>query len=161
MMLLNLLFAVFLAAHPVHVSVTNLEINRETKEILISQKLFIDDFSLLFYHLFEKNIRFEEGKELSAAELVLVNQYISASFVLLSGKQKLPLEYIRKDQDKEFIWLYYKTSLPSNKIRSLVLTNAILLDLFEDQTNLVIVANGPVEKGYTFNYNNMQSELLP
>jgi len=40
-----------------------------------------------------------------------------------------------------------------------VLTNALLLDLFEDQTNLVIVTHGNSEQGYTFTVNNWKSEI--
>ena len=157
--LISILFSGIFAAHPIHVSVTNLDIDAETREIMITQKMYTDDFSLLFYHLFEKNLLPKADKDFTVSELALVNNYISAAFKLESGKILLPLQYLRKEQDEQSIWLYYKCSLPSSKIRTLMLTNAMLLDLFEDQTNLVIVTRGSNEQGLTFNVKNWKSEI--
>jgi hypothetical protein len=158
-LLIPILFCWLATAHPIHVSVTNLDVNSEKKEILITHKLYTDDFSLLFYHLFEKNLQPKADKEFNVTEIALVNNYLSAAFILESGKTKLPLEYLRKEQDEQSIWLYYKCSFPPGKIRSLVLTDALLLDLFEDQTNLVIVTHGKNEQGLTFNVRNLKSEI--
>jgi hypothetical protein len=67
--------------------------------------------------------------------------------------------YIRKDQDDDFIWLFYQGNLPDRKMDSVSLTNILLLDLFEDQTNLVIVTCGALEQGYSFNYRVRRSQL--
>jgi hypothetical protein len=158
-LLLTILFSWLLAAHPVHVSVTNLDISTEKNTILITQKMFTDDFDLLFYHLYEKNIKPVAGKDFSPGELSLVNGYMKDAFVIESGGTRLPIEFVKKDQDDESIWLYYTCSLPSNKIRTLMLTNSILLQLFEDQTNLVIVTYRGADTGYTFNYDKWKSEI--
>ena len=118
-----------------------------------------EDFDLLFEHLYEKNIKPVPGKDLSQAELALINGYMKDAFVVESGSTKLPLSFVRKDQDEESIWLYYTCPLPSNNINSLVLTNSLLLQLFEDQTNLVIVTYKGADTGYTFNYDKWKSEI--
>jgi hypothetical protein len=160
---MTLLISIFLpwllAAHPIHVSVTSIEVNKGSREISIAQKFYTEDFSLLFYHLYEKNIRPESGKDFAPPELELIHKYISAAFILESGKTGLPLRFVRKDQDEESTWLYFTSELPSDKIRSLMLTNLLMLDLYEDQTNLVIVTDGVAEKGYTFDYNDRQMEI--
>lgn len=158
-MLLTLLFTWLLAAHPVHVSVTNLEINTARDTIYITQKMFTDDFDLLFYHLYEKNIKPVAGKEFSSNELSLVNGYMKDAFVIEAGSAKLPLKFVKKVQDIESIWLYYTCPLPSKKIKTLMLTNSLLLQLFEDQTNLVIVTYKGGDTGYTFNYDSWKSEI--
>ena len=96
------------------------------------------------------------GKDLSQAELALINGYMKDAFVVESGSTKLPLSFVRKDQDEESIWLYYTCPLPSNNIKSLMLTNSLLLQLFEDQTNLVIVTYKGADTGYTFNYDKLE-----
>jgi hypothetical protein len=159
LLLISIFSSWLLAAHPIHVSVTSLDVDLKKKEIVITQKMYTEDFALLFYHLFEKNVRPQAGKDFSANELALINTYISAAFILESGKNKLPLEFMRKEQNEESIWLYYKCSLQSNKNKTLMLTDALLLDLFDDQTNLVIVSNGGREEGYTFNSKNWKSQI--
>jgi hypothetical protein len=158
-LLLTILFSWLLAAHPVHVSVTNLDISTEKNTIFISQKMFTDDFDLLFYHLYEKTIKPMSGKDLSQNELALINGYMKDAFVVESGNNKLPLSFVRKDQDEQSIWLYYTCPLPSKNISKLVLTNSLLLQLFDDQTNLVIVTYKGKDSGYTFNYNSWKSEI--
>jgi hypothetical protein len=158
-MLFSILFTGLLLGHPLHVSLTSIDINPEQKEALVTCKFYTDDFSLLFYHLYEKNIKPETEKEFTDAELDLINKYMNGSFSMVTGKDTIALEYLRKDQNEESIWLYYKGILPKNKIKTVLLTNKLLLDLYEDQTNLVIITNKLVEKGYTFNYKIRQSEL--
>jgi hypothetical protein len=158
-LLLTILFSALLAAHPVHVSVTSLDINTEKDTIFISQKMYTEDFKLLFYHLYEKNINPRQNLDLSPDDLNLINGYMKDAFVVESGSTKLPLGFVRKDQDDESIWLYYTCPMPSNNINSLMLTNSLLLQLFEDQTNLVIVTYKGADSGYTFNYDSWKSEI--
>lgn len=158
-MLVTILLSWLLAAHPVHVSVTSLDINTEKDTVYISQKMYTQDFDLLFYHLYEKTIKPLAGKDFSQNELALINGYMKDAFVLESGNTRLPLSFVRKDQDEESIWLYYTCPLPSNNISPLMLTNSLLLQLFEDQTNLVIVTYKGADTGYTFNYDNWKLEI--
>jgi hypothetical protein len=154
-----ILFSWLLAAHPVHVSVTSLEINTEKDSIFISQKMDTEDFKLLFYHLYEKEITPFAGRDFSADELGVINGYMKDAFVLESGSSKLPLKFIRKDQDEESIWLYYTCPMPPDNVRTIMLTNSLLLQLFDDQTNLVIVTYQGKDKGYTYTYDNWKSEI--
>jgi len=121
--------------------------------------MYTEDFKLLFYHLYEKDIKPLAGKDLSAGELMVINGYMKDAFVLESGSDKLPLKFIRKDQDEESIWLYYTCPLPPGNVNTLMFTNSLLLQLFEDQTNLVIVTYQGKDRGYTFTYNNWKSEI--
>jgi hypothetical protein len=157
--LLACAYALLIPAHPVHVSVTSMDIDLQKKSISISQKMFTDDFSLLFYHLFEKNIKPQAGKDFTEAEMKTINDYFTAALVIEAGKNKLPLQFLRKEQNEESIWLYFTCPLPSGKLHSLMVTDALFLDLYEDQTNLVIVNYQGKEKGYTFNYKEWKSEI--
>jgi hypothetical protein len=155
------LLGLALNSHPLHVSYTSIEIKPETRETLVSMKFYTDDFSLLFYHLYEKTVSPEKDKPFAPGELALINNYISQVFVLASGTDTLKLDFARKEQEDEFVWLYYTGVFPeSNPQEMIVLSNRLLLDLYNDQTNLVIVTLGNVEKGFSFTYNNWRKELL-
>jgi hypothetical protein len=158
-LLLTILLSWLLAAHPVHVSVTSLDINTEKDTVFISQKMNTEDFKLLFEHLYEKIIKPLPGKDFSQNELDLINGYMKDAFVLESANTRLPLSFVRKDQDEESIWLYYTCPMPPNNVNSFMLTNSLLLQLFEDQTNLVIVTYMGADTGYTFNYDKWKSEI--
>jgi hypothetical protein len=159
-LLVTILFSWLLtAAHPIHVSVTSVDVNTEKDTIFISQKMYTEDFKLLFYHLYEKNIKPLQDKNFSQDELNLINGYMKDAFVIENGSTMLPLGFVRKEQDEESIWLYYTCPLPSDNITSLMLTNSLLLQLFDDQTNLVIVTYKGADTGYTFNYDSWKSEI--
>lgn len=155
----TLLFFAFLHHHPLHVSFTNIDINRQAGELSLSIKCNTEDFSLLFFHLHEKNITPEPDKDFTEAQLLLINEYISRSFSLVAGKDTLDLAFMKKEQDDLYLWLYYKASFKALKKKGLVLNNTLLLDLYQDQTNLVIVNDGTRETGYRCDFQNRRCEL--
>jgi len=135
-----------------HVSFTSIDLDTEKKEISLSIKLYASDFNLLFYHLYEVQINPETGRDFSGDQLSLIDKYMDKSFVMVARKDTLLYEYSGKEQDEEFIWLYFKGGWPGKGHEPVMLTNTLLLDLYEDQKNLVIVTRGTLEQGYTFNY---------
>jgi len=157
--LLTALFSAILHLHPLHVSFTSIDIQREKREASLSFKFYTEDFSLLFYHLYEKNIQPVMDQEFSQDQLGVINGYLTKAFSLVSGKDTAALAFFRKEQNEEYIWLYYQVDLPENLPNSLILTNLLMLDLYEDQTNLVIVTQGKNEKGYTFDTRNRREEI--
>ncbi len=157
--LLTALFSALMQFHPLHVSFTSIDIHKDKGEAALSFKFYTEDFSLLFYHLYEKNIRPSVDREFNQDQLGVVNGYLKEAFSLVSGQDTTDFRYIRKEQNEESIWLYYQADLPENMQNSLFLTNLLMLDLYEDQTNLVIITNGTHEKGYTFDYRKHRQEL--
>lgn len=154
---LSLLIAGLSVLHPLHITYTSIEINRENDSISLSHKFFTDDFSLLFYHLFEKQVEPKMNQDFSMAELDLIKTYLSYRFVLVAGTDTISLNYHRKDQDDESLWLFFKGRLPDNGAKALSVQNQLLLDLYEDQTNLVILICGKKEKGFRFNITDQQA----
>jgi hypothetical protein len=155
----SLLLACFIAAHPLHVSFTNVEINRDKKIVTVSHKFYINDFSLLFYHLFEKNIEPQQDKAFSASEIQLINSYMGERFTLSNNTDTIGLKYLHKEQVDESIWLYYEGDLSNANFDSLTIENLLMLDLYEDQKNLVIITHGGKESGYEYDYTNLRSVL--
>ena len=157
MLLKYTLYLTFLLAHPLHVSVTNVEIDPRENEITVSYRFFTDDFSLLFFHLYEKNITPVENTDFSTDELSIIEKYLSDAFqVQPAGSSLIHLDYEKKVQNENSIWLYFKGKLPPGAGSQLTFTNKIMLDLYWDQTNLVIIASGGREKGLTFNNKNQE-----
>ena len=148
---ISLFYSGSIRAHPLHVSLTSIAFNTVDKEALIVYKFYTDDFSLLFFHLYEKQVIPQSGKAFTDKELDLINGYLANAFSLTFKGDKLPFTFVKKEQNEESIWLYYACTLPRNKFKTMLLTNKLLLDLFEDQTNLVIINDGKSEKGISCN----------
>jgi hypothetical protein len=144
----------FISAHPLHISYTNVEINGEEKIVTVSHKFYTDDFSLLFYHLYEKEIEPKNDMPFDPHETKLISSYVRQRFSLLSDNDTIALSFSRKDQDEESLWLHFSGSLNPENVKNLTIENLLLFDLFMDQTNLLIVTQGKKEKGFSFDYEN-------
>jgi hypothetical protein len=109
--------------------------------------------------LYEKNIEPKKDQAFSNSDLRLIDGYYRDRLTLLSDQDTLVLQFIRKEQDDESIWLFYESRLPSSKMKSLILNNLLLLDLYMDQKNLVIISSGDREKGITFDFENRRAVM--
>jgi hypothetical protein len=143
--------AFWLSAHPVHVSLCNVEI--EKQEITIAIKLFSDDFQLALYHNY--------GKEIPIKDLILqdhkelVDHYVNKALqIVLNKKDSIRFSYSKAEMNEEAIWLYYTEELEN--VKKLEISNSLLLDIYLDQTNLVIINYRGKQNGYRFNSRNRE-----
>ncbi len=150
--LLALLINLF-SVHPVHVSYSNLEINPENGDFTLTFKFYTDDFKLLFIHLYEYEMILDPGKELLPNHIDMISAYLSNTFLVKDvDNQKIIYDYQRKEQNDESVWLYFKGKLPHTNSEKIIISNSLLLDLYFDQTNLLIIKWGELEKGYSCDY---------
>ena len=141
-------------AHPIHVSVCNIEIKEEKTEIFL--KLFQDDFLLAMEHNFGKLIDLNQAND--PETLGLIKKYLFSSFhILMNKKDTLRLEYLRSEINEEAVWFYFECSTPREK--KIKIHNTIFLDIYMDQTNLVIINNKGKQNGYRLTFNNY-SEVI-
>lgn len=156
----TLVMALLFSAHPVHVSYSHLDIDKEARTISVSHKILRDDFTLLFYHLFEKNIESQPGIEFNAEELSLIQTYMKTRFVIIAGNDTIRLSYQNKDDsDAPYLWMYYKGELPEKSLHELTINNMMLFDINMDQTNLLIINCGNFQKGLQFDWQNNQEMI--
>jgi hypothetical protein len=149
-----------LALHPVHVSYTSIDIAAETGEISLVYKFFTDDLKLLFYHYYERELPFDPEKDLTGDEVDLISRHILGSFALKEKDDKtVNLTFVRKEQNEESIWLYFRGKFDPPVPDTLALTTTLLLDVFEDQTNLVILTMDGDEKGFRFAYRTREMKI--
>jgi hypothetical protein len=143
--------------HPVHVSVTNIEIDTAKQKIDYSVRIFADDFAYAIEHLYEKDIALDDG--ISDMEKEIVTDYTTKMFeIVINGTKCLP-ECQKIESMDNSLWIFFNVRLTENDISSLKVINRLLLDLFFDQTNLTIVNLNGKQTGYTFNYLNQEAEI--
>lgn len=147
----------FFALHPVHVSVTNVDVNTSKQEMNYSIRIFANDFEYALQHYYEKEIKLEDG--ISEDEKTIVITYVNAAFMMQVNGIKCTPVCNNIDVQDNSIWLYFNTSLPAKDITSFKIINKLLLDFFGDQTNLTIVTIDGNQSGYTFNYSDREAEI--
>ena len=152
-----ILFGSILAFHPVHVSVTNIEINTARQEMNYSVRIFADDFAYALEHHYEMDISFSDG--ISGAEQEIVIKYINDMFVMSVDDSLCTPECKKIETIDNSLWIHFKVMLAETEISSLKVTNKLLLDFFPDQTNLTIFTINGKQMGYTFDYINREANI--
>ena len=164
--LLNLFYAAALSLsfHPVHVSVTTIEVNLDSSQVMVQVKLFTDDFQRLVGNINETELKLGTKEENPDANKYMVNYITNRLFVELNDKP-IDLSFSDRKMNEESIWIVMKGVLDKSKKEKCNLTsakveNTILLDLYDDQSNLVIFSQGNgTEKGYMMSIVNLRQEI--
>jgi len=133
--------------HPIHVSVSNVDLDPVGGKVELSVKIFADDFQDLILHKYgvQLNIVEQEGP---GDKISAVNEYIEEALQLVfNGKETADLQFVEAVLNEEAIWLFYRYEHPG-KIRKVDIVNRIMLEKFSDQTNLMIITFNEKQNGY-------------
>jgi hypothetical protein len=133
--------------HPLHVSLLNIDYSTNKPTINLAFKVFTNDIEFAIAH--DYNVLLSMGKPNENPDAQrYINTYVSNTFKLVINKNYQPkLVYKSKEINEDAVWLHY--DIPINtKIKELVIRNAILMDVYDNQVNLVIIAINGNEKGY-------------
>jgi hypothetical protein len=126
------------AIHPIHVSVCDMEFDRDEERLELTMRIFTDDL--------EQQIRKETGnntmdilnppQEFTTDQLF--KEYLNRHFKLEVNGVFSPYEYLGHEVEAGSVYCYMM--VPDIKeLSSLTVFNDILLDIFEDQVNLIHV----------------------
>lgn len=144
--------------HPIHVSVTNMDLDPGRGTVELSVKIYADDFQDLILQKYSVQLRLTEqvnpGEKIEA-----VNRYIAGALQIeINGKPVKDLEFIDSKLNEGAIWLSYRVD-SGEKIKSFKVRDTIMLEKFTDQTNLLIVAYDDKQNGYRMNNKNTELTL--
>ncbi|MCB0481956.1 MAG: hypothetical protein KDC83_11030 [Flavobacteriales bacterium] len=128
--------------HPLHISVTQIDFRPSEKSLQFTVKIFADDMEDALKKKFNYNKLPTNIDELLA-------QYINDKLqVKVNNKVAQPV-WVGKELDEEAYFIYLE--LPkTSKVNTLEISNAILFDLYEDQTNIVHFSAGEIRKSEMF-----------
>ncbi|RLD57442.1 MAG: hypothetical protein DRJ01_13855 [Bacteroidetes bacterium] len=145
-----LLIPLFLLAmmHPLHFSVTNIDYNKKNKSFDISLKIFTNDLENAINKNYEKKINLKEDK--NDETNTLINEYVKSNFsIIVDGKKMNKKEFVFKyvKSNENSTWIYYEYK-KIKKIKTVSIKNSILMDIFNDQTNLIIFKYLDYQKGF-------------
>lgn len=153
---LFLLFSVPSAAHPLHLSITN--ILYENGKLNIQMKTFRDDWEVGYFHYHGIPVDFTDP---SGREIPWFREYLKKSFRISSGKEipslSLEIDSISLEEDAMTIEMH---ALVPESPNSLYIYNTLLIDIYPDQTNLVIFVSGKKETGIKFDIKKHDAEVI-
>ena len=143
-------------AHPLHLSITN--IAYENGKLNISMKTFRDDWEVAYYHYHGKVVDFTDSTQRA---LPWFGKYLREKLRIAENKDQgdLNLDLVDVSLDEDAMTLEIQAMLPSEP-NSLYIYNALLTDIYPDQTNLVIFVFGKRETGIKFDVNKHDAEVI-
>jgi len=149
-LILTVFLSLFSWLHPVHIALLNIDMEPDTGNMKMVFKFFSDDFENIIFQRYNVQLnitqQIDPGKKIGA-----VNRYIDDSFeISINGNHISNLEYTGNKMDELAIWLYYQYTYPG-KIESVSIKNEVMMDLFDDQTNLVIITYHDKQNGFRLN----------
>ncbi|MFC2090062.1 DUF6702 family protein [Bacteroidota bacterium] len=153
--LILLLIPLQTEGHPVHVSVINLDFRG--KELHVRIQTFIDDWETAYFHYNGDTINLSSPEHYNGRWF---NDYFHQSFKIGSHENKLFTEFIRDTIYFQELSMTMELHIRLESVpKTLYIYNAILTDIFADQTNLLIYSLNGKEKGIKFDYKKKHEEL--
>lgn len=144
--LLFLLFSLssFSIAHKFYVSVTEIEYNEKAQSLQIISRVFIDDLEDLLKKRYDQEIKLGEGVETPGVNVHL-EKYLQQKLNIKIDGKFYKLNFLGKEYENDMVLVYLEISnvLDFNNIK---VKNAILMDLYEEQKNLIHVEHRNVTK---------------
>ena len=126
-----------LTRHPIHVSVTEIEYDAGEKELEIMMRVFIDDLesALRRYHK-QAGLDILNADEATAKKLI--GAYVLEHFSVVLDSRKTQMEYLGQEVEGQ-AYICYILAPDIRNWSTCEVTNRILFELYDDQSNIVHV----------------------
>jgi hypothetical protein len=145
--------------HPVHVSLLNIDLDLKTGKIEIVFKFFADDFNRIILNKYNVDLDLTDKVD-PGDKIEVIHKYLDESFRFsINGTEIDKWEYTGNQIDETSIWLYFSNLWP-DKIQKISITDGVMMDLYEDQTNLVIVNWSDQQNGYRLDNKNREISFI-
>lgn len=140
-------------AHPIHITVLQLDYNPKSQALELAFKIFADDFESAVNKQNKVVLRLGSDRELQGAANLLFD-YIKQHFTLSINGKPVSMRFVGKELEGEAVWVYAEAMslqmLGTKGTKTLTMHNTLLFDLYDDQSNLVNVSVGQQRKSALF-----------
>jgi hypothetical protein len=131
--------------HPYFVSVSELEWNRQEKQMELSCKIYTDDFEEALKTAGGEKADLVKGD--AARNKARMEAYIRAHFRVKVNGKPLTLQFIGTENDHEATWCYLQSPVPEAPA-SMEIVNTLLYEIKKEQVNIVHLKSGDARKSF-------------
>lgn len=121
------------ALHPVHLSVTDIFVADDSKDLSLAITFFMDDFG--DDAGYSKHIDEINAGKMTVDDFIL--QHLEKHLIVKANGQKLNYEMVSKESNFPSVTCYLHFKKAPKDLSSLEVENTLLLDKFDDQKNMV------------------------
>lgn len=145
-----------LTNHPIYISTTDVSIEDEKINIVI--KLFLNDLEDALRLNNGFSISIDENKKLNK-NFEFVESYLNDKFNIYIGSKKLKIVYSNKNIINDILELKATLQI-KEKIFSIRIINQILLDVYDNQSNILFIKNFEKKEFYKFDKTNQDKLFI-
>ncbi|MCS6807593.1 MAG: hypothetical protein RML40_02770 [Bacteroidota bacterium] len=129
----------YVLQHPIHASIMVIDFNPAPRSLEISCKIFADDLEEIIRKTTGIQLYIGSAKEIPSQTNAKLEEYLRKHFSAeADGKALSRWVFIGQELEGDAVWCYIEVPNVSPPKR-LIVSNTILMDLYDDQTNLVNV----------------------
>ena len=141
--------------HPMHVSVAEVAISEEKKQIGVVLHLFLDDIEQAY-----RNRKGDQSLDVTLNEVapdfrLFLEGYLASNLQFHSHSTPINFVFLGYEQEDAGIWCYLEAT-KVKKVNPLTVINTILIETYEDQSNLLHVTKSNTTKSMKFDRKTMQ-----
>lgn len=127
--------------HPIHISVTEIEFDEKDKALEIMMRVFIDDLELSFRNAYNQpDLDIFDRANHDTVDELMTRYLIDRFSVALDGKA-VKYNYLGHEQEPD-VFVFYIEVPNVKKWREISVRNTIIMETYDDQSNLVNVSAG-------------------
>jgi hypothetical protein len=123
--------------HPLHISVTEIEFDEKDKALEIMMRVFVDDLEVTMKdRLKQPELDILSPKGITVDQMM--SEYLNEHFQLSLDNKPQKIKYLGHEQEDEAFIFYIEVS-NVKKWKTIQVMNSIIMEVFEDQSNLIHV----------------------
>lgn len=123
--------------HPFHLSLTEIRQNPESKKLEIAQKIFWDDLEIGLKEFHKTEIDFLNPKDPEKLKTQVSVYLLSVNEIRIDGKV-INFKMLGYEVEEDAVWFYFESEPVSWK-NNIEVRNAVLIESFSDQQNIIHV----------------------
>jgi hypothetical protein len=129
------MFMLLFPMHDFHLSLTEIDHNVERKTLEVSIKLFTDDLSLALQAQGAPKMEIGTDREPPQAN-ELIENYLRRNVKFVVNTKPVVYKYLGKQAEMDATWCFLE--IPNvSKVQTIEIINTLLIDQFDDETNMV------------------------
>ncbi|MFN0085862.1 MAG: DUF6702 family protein [Blastocatellia bacterium] len=137
-----------IAAHKIHVSVSQVEYIAQGQSVQVVMRVYVDDLENALSRHANRPVKLDPARGREAGDLVMA--YLRGQFELKTKAGKpVKFNWLGLEAQVDMFWLYFEGKIPGG-FSGAQLKNRVLFELFEDQVNIVNVKYQGKQAGTMF-----------
>lgn len=153
--LIYLLLSPFI--HPLHVSVTEIEVGEKEKRLEIMMRVFMDDLEVTLRENFKKpELDILSPKGVTVDQMM--EEYLKLHFKIMLDNKPVVTKYLGHEQEGE-AFIFYIEANNIKKWTTISVQNDIITETYDDQSNLVHVTLGETVRSLRLTKNHPVDKL--